>query len=254
MDNMRVWHTDTGFKEGHNLGKSSTAASNNREREMGKAAGAAATMASHWSADVHFTTDSSRVLDSSSSLLRILEMDGSVLYEGYGTSPSTDGSHVIQLIGDNTIQVLDVRTSSVVYEGDEAHYMGPVVLSPDGSFVAGSIYSMNNNGSSIRVWKLNAGRVVWKVIPNIPFACRSIRFTPDNSMLAGHDKHGNFYAVRLDTGNLVAQDHCPVDKYRPGPEPYLDHFIRRLSTDDTSYARSGYISMDVMKAGYVHAT
>jgi len=211
MDTIQVWHAEARFRVGHNLGMASTAALNEGERTKEQVTG---TPALHHMPQVQFTKKSCRLLDYYHGA-RILDMDGSVLYEDDENGRhktdyySTDGSCLVQELilrdgGIHNIRVLDLSTLSIIYEGDAAPgYRVDPVISPDGSFVAGKYHSVVDNG--IQVWKLGAGRTAWKVLTGLQGRCKSFAFTSDSSMLAAYDGNGHFCAWGINSGDLVAQ-------------------------------------------------
>jgi WD40 repeat protein len=250
---IQLWHADTEFREGRNLGRASSSFGGRGEISRLK-----------------FTSDSSRILeyeyDSPSFGLRVLELDGTVRYQGSNSCPSPDGLRIVQLpplpvgvshrlvtykadgafgmheiIGsgedkDETFQVLDSSTSVVIYKPDGAFHIGWIFFSPDGAFMASS------NCTGIQVWKLEAGRPVWN-LNGFYWPCA---FSPDNSALAAYDEAGILYSWRLDTRELISQSHClsgdRIDvRYQ---EDHLNDFFHwQCNKDNPLYAKSGLIRM-----------
>lgn len=251
---IQLWHADTEFREGCNLGKASAAFAGDGEIH-----------------ELKFTSDSSRILeygyDSPSFGLRVLEMDGTVRYQGSNSYPSPDGLCIVQLpplpvggchrlviykpdgafsmheiIGsggdkdETTFEVLDSSTSAVIYKPDGAIHIGRIFFSPDCAFMASS------NCTGIQVWKLEAGRPVWN-LNGFYWPCA---FSHDSSVLAAYDDGGILYAWRLDTHELISQSHCLSgnridDRYQ---EDHLNDFFHwQCNMDNPLYAKSGLIRM-----------
>jgi len=72
-------------------------------------------------------------------------------------------------------------------------------------------------------------------------------------MVAGHDCNGNFYASRVDTGDLLVHNRYLINEFGQDPDPCLDHFVRRLSNKNDP----AYDDRDTFRwtmKGYVHVT
>jgi WD40 repeat protein len=248
MDVIQVWDAGTEFNEGRNLGKAFGTAA--KDVTIYGSPNATGHPVHNWPPDVHFTADSAGLLnyfypDGKTTKLRMLDMDGSLRYEGDNSYLCADGSRIVQLVTFaaeletyDTVRVLDVTTLSIVFEGHGLCDIAMLAISPDGLFVAGSPEGPEDD--TILVWKLDAGRAAWRILHD---DITAMVFSPDSTMLATFDGCDRFCAWRLETGELAA---CKSASFLwHSVEFSLDHFVRHLSDEDGPlYALSGFFGVD----------
>jgi len=141
----------------------------------------------------------------------------------------------------NQLQVLDVSTQHVIYEGDGALDVSTLALSADGSLVAGGSIR------GVRVWNLDAGRSVWRFLKAPTCQLRDLAFSTDRLKVAACDHNGNLIAWRIHECDVIIQEHYPIYTrlLEFEQQPVLGHFLEWINNmDDPNFAQSGLIPMD----------